>query len=40
MEQNTAKTITFEVPAYNMETYLSRSIESLVAAQRNDDIEE
>ena len=39
MEQNTAKTITFVVPAYNMETYLSRCIESLVAAQRNDDIE-
>ena len=39
MEQNTAKTITFVVPAYNMETYLSRCIDSLIAAQRIDDIE-
>ena len=39
MEQKTAKTITFVVPAYNMETYLGRCIESLVTPQRNDDIE-
>lgn len=39
MEQNTAKTITFVVPAYNMETYLSRCIDSLIAAQCIDDIE-
>ena len=33
------KTLTFVVPAYNMETYLGRCVESLIAAKRNDDIE-
>ncbi|MEE8738587.1 MAG: glycosyltransferase family 2 protein [Bifidobacterium sp.] len=34
-----SKTITFVVPAYNMETYLERCINSLVALQDNEDIE-
>lgn len=33
------KTLTFVVPAYNMETHLGRCVESLIAAKRNDDIE-
>lgn len=39
MEQTTPKTLTFVVPAYNMETYLDRCINSLVATKRRDDIE-
>lgn len=40
MEQNTPrKTITFVVPAYNMETYLERCLNSLVATKHLDDIE-
>lgn len=39
MEQNTPKTLTFVVPAYNMETYLDRCITSLVLTTRRDDIE-
>ncbi|MBT1173531.1 glycosyltransferase family 2 protein [Bifidobacterium sp. MA2] len=35
----TAKTLTFVVPAYNMETYLERCVHSLTAARRIDDIE-
>lgn len=37
--QTTTKTLTFVVPAYNMETYLDRCVHSLVAAKRTDDIE-
>lgn len=37
--KNAAKTLTFVVPAYNMETYLERCISSLVAVRRPDDIE-
>lgn len=37
MAQN--KTLTFVVPAYNMETYLERCVTSLVSARRIDDIE-
>ncbi|MBW3080916.1 glycosyltransferase family 2 protein [Bifidobacterium saguinibicoloris] len=35
----TGKTLTFIVPAYNMEGYLDRCINSLTAARRTDDIE-
>ncbi|NEG54914.1 glycosyltransferase family 2 protein [Bifidobacterium platyrrhinorum] len=35
----TGKTLTFVVPAYNMETYLERCVLSLTAPRRNDDIE-
>ncbi|PST45428.1 glycosyl transferase [Bifidobacterium callitrichos] len=35
----TPKTLTFVVPAYNMETYLERCVHSLTAAKRIDDIE-
>ncbi|KAA8816066.1 glycosyl transferase [Bifidobacterium rousetti] len=35
----TPKTLTFVVPAYNMETYLERCVLSLTAAKRIDDIE-
>lgn len=34
-----AKTLTFVVPAYNMETWLERCVHSLTAARRIDDIE-
>lgn len=34
-----APTLTFVVPAYNMETYLPRCVDSLLAAGRTDDIE-
>ncbi|OZG69504.1 glycosyltransferase family 2 protein [Bifidobacterium eulemuris] len=37
--QTPAKTLTFVVPAYNMETYLERCVHSLTAADRIDDIE-
>lgn len=36
---DTPKTLTFVVPAYNMEDYLERCVHSLTAAKRNDDIE-
>lgn len=35
----TGKTLTFVVPAYNMEDYLERCVLSLTAARRNNDIE-
>ncbi|WP_055427900.1 glycosyltransferase family 2 protein [Bifidobacterium aesculapii] len=35
----TGKTLTFVVPAYNMENYLERCVLSLTATRRNDDIE-
>lgn len=35
----TGKTLTFVVPAYNMEEYLERCVLSLTATRRNDDIE-
>ena len=38
MEQS-PKTLTFVVPAYNMETYLERCVESLLSATDNSDIE-
>lgn len=38
MEQS-SKTLTFVVPAYNMETYLERCVESLLSATDNSDIE-
>ncbi|RSX51018.1 glycosyl transferase, partial [Bifidobacterium goeldii] len=36
---NTDKTLTFVVPAYNMETYLERCVESLLSATDPSDIE-
>lgn len=35
----TAKTLTFVVPAFNMEEYLERCVNSLLSTQRTDDIE-
>lgn len=39
MKQNTPATLTFVVPAYNMETYLERCISSLLSASDTSDIE-
>ncbi|RBP97886.1 glycosyl transferase [Bifidobacterium aemilianum] len=39
MQADTSKTLTFVVPAFNMELYLGRCVNSLVAARRTDDIE-
>ncbi|MCI1673236.1 MAG: glycosyltransferase family 2 protein [Bifidobacterium tibiigranuli] len=39
MRQSTRKTISFIVPAFNMDEYLDRCVGSLVAAQSVDDIE-
>ncbi|RSX54434.1 glycosyltransferase family 2 protein [Bifidobacterium samirii] len=39
MNQTTATTLTFVVPAYNMETYLERCISSLMSAKDTSDIE-
>ena len=35
----TAKTLTFVIPAYNMESYLDRCVSSLLSATNTDDIE-
>ena len=35
----TAKTLTFVIPAYNMESYLDRCVNSLLSATNTDDIE-
>ena len=39
MNHTTTPTLTFVVPAYNMETYLERCISSLMSAKDTSDIE-
>lgn len=36
---NTAKTLTFVIPAYNMESYLDRCVNSLLSASDTRDLE-